>query len=185
MASSHIWLWLIWGLTATHSKDTYNGSSWQDYEGCESTQLNGGRLETLIQLASLSLFDSSNHCQSRRIVAPGRSRTGHLLGDTGCPIWPFRSRWTLTCVFHQSSRTTLCFLLYLLSPWFHYPRMCHLLWTKRRPFSWVTVSFHSVVIGFLLSLCGLDTCTEIEVQWPCGAPTFANCKSLTAFKVDH
>lgn len=41
VASSHIWLWLIWGLTATHSKDTYNGSSWQDYEGCESTQLNG------------------------------------------------------------------------------------------------------------------------------------------------
>lgn len=32
---------LIWGLTATHSKYTYNGSSWRDYEGCESTQLNG------------------------------------------------------------------------------------------------------------------------------------------------
>lgn len=39
--SSHIWLWLIWGLVATHSKHTYNGSSRQDYEGSESPQLNG------------------------------------------------------------------------------------------------------------------------------------------------
>ena len=39
--SSHIWLWLIWGLAATHSKYTYNGSSRQDYEGSESPQLNG------------------------------------------------------------------------------------------------------------------------------------------------
>lgn len=39
--SSHIWLSANLGIDATHSKYIYNGSSWKDYEGCESTGLNG------------------------------------------------------------------------------------------------------------------------------------------------
>lgn len=34
------------------------------------------------------------------------------------------------------------------------------------------------------SLFGLDNCTEIEVQWPCGTSILGNCESLTTFKVD-
>lgn len=132
----------------------------------------------------LEPFDSSNHCQSRRIVAPGRPRTFGICLVIQVILSGLCSQWTLTRTFLQSQEQHCVLLLYLLSPWFHYPRMCFLLWTKRRPFSWVTVSFHSVVIGYRVSLCGLDNCTEIEVQWPCGAPTLGNCESLTAFKVN-
>lgn len=90
-----------------------------------------------------------------------------------------------TCLpFGLENSIVFWFFFYLLSPWFHYPRMCVLLWTKRRPFSWVTASFPGVVIGHLLSLCGFDNCTEKEVHWPRGAPTLGNCESLTTFKVN-
>lgn len=70
------------------------------------------------------------------------------------------------------------FSLYLFSPWFHYLAMCFPLRTKKRPFSWVTVSFRCVVIGSCLLLRSLGNCTESSVA------TLGNCESLTAVKVN-
>lgn len=72
--------------------------------------------EKSIQLTRFEPIDSSNHCQSWRVVAPGRSRSWRLFSDTGCPLWPLLLVGPDTC-FPSVSRSTLCFaplsILYL------------------------------------------------------------------------
>lgn len=77
--------------------------------------------------------------------------------------WPL----TLTPVFSVTPGQHCVLLLYHLSPRFHYPRMHLLLWTKR-PFSWVTVSFGRVVIGYLLPLWPRWLRPNGGCRWPCG-----------------
>lgn len=158
--SSHIWLWLIWGLVATHSKHTYNGSSRQDYEGSESPQLNGVGWRRW----SSSLAWALRVLQSLSVTSRCGSHDGALYdlclsSDIGPPPPPVVGPWHV-CSLCLKNNIVFSFF-YLLSPRFHYPGMCLPPWTKRRPFSWVTVSYHSVVIGCFLSLGGLDNSTEI------------------------
>lgn len=76
-----------------------------------------------------------------------------------CPL-------TLTPVFSVTPGQHCVLLLYHLSPLFHYPRMHLLPWTKR-PFSWVTVSFGRVVIGYLLPLWPRWLRLNGGCRWPC------------------
>lgn len=106
VVSSHIWLWLIWGLTATHWEDSYNARSQQDYEGFESTQLNKGHLETLIQLTSFCLLTPPI------TVTRAAFRTMCLFGSTECPLWLLSSKdpWH-QYPFSQKNNRVFCYFI--------------------------------------------------------------------------
>lgn len=98
----------------THSKEAHNGSSWQDYGGCESTQCERCLLEMLIQVAAFQPCAASNRCQSGRAPSPARSGMWHLLGDAGCPLWPFVASGP-SCLFCFSHNKNIQFSVFISS----------------------------------------------------------------------
>lgn len=140
---------LIWGLTATHSKYTYNGSSWRDYEGCESAQLNGAGWRRW----------SSSLAWAFRLLQPLSVQSyvegamhGTLVVCTG-----LCSLRTPTHVFCQLTSTVP-------------PVM-----DTQKAFGWVA-GCRNPAPSFLW---GLDYCAEIWVEWPHGPPLLSNCESFT------
>lgn len=97
------------------------------------------------------------------------ARSLGLFADTRARLSRFISRpRTLTPVFFLTPGQHCVLLLHHLSPWFHYPRMRRLPWTKG-PFSWVTVSFGRPVIGYLLPLWPRELGPNRGWGWPCSA----------------